>query len=485
MSWLLPARDESASFLELPSRALRFLRAVLPLFPALALAAPADLIPARWPSSDTASLSILAASPVNCLLVPESHWSGAFTKAAQARKITVLGLIAPGTPALPRARRALDLGFDGVVLEGHFPDAESRSIQQATQSSSRLFVELGLRGRIPLGDDAPPIIGTFQGVWAGINPHEEGEAHAAPSGAPWIDTNAGFLRFVRAATSRPFWLSATPPPHSGGSLPRYLQMIADPAMVGARWILSFEPDFFSRLTHAEARATRDFKRINQLLAFFEQYRPLQSLPPYGQLAVVADVSSGALLSGSVLDMITVKHTPVRPVPFKSITPQTLGQTKMAVNVDPPALDERQPKVLKDFTRAGGTVLTAPPGWRMPEPRPDQVSTDAEEVKKLDQIWKEVNAMTGRRNLGVRLFNVSSMLSNMLGEPSGARVVIYLVNYADFPVDSIAVHLLGNFAQVTAYWPERSAKSLAHYENDDGVGVDLDILESAAILIAEK
>jgi hypothetical protein len=114
-----------------------------------------------------------------------------------------------------------------------------------------------------------------------------------------------------------------------------------------------------------------------------------------------------------------------------------------------------------------------------------VTTDAEEVKKLDQIWKEVNGMTGRRNLGVRLFNVSSLLSNLLGPPDGSRVVIYLVNYSDFPVDTIAVHLLGNFSKATVYWPERGPRTLMPYEIEEGTGVDIDILESAAILIAEK
>jgi hypothetical protein len=446
---------------------------------------PEDLIPMRWPGTDPAALSVFAGSPINCLLIPEAHLNRTFAEAARAKQLTPLAVFAPGEPIVARVRKVLDMGFDGAVLEGGFPEADAKAARQMLEAAGKLSVELGVRGRIPLGENAPSIIGTYQGVWAGINPHDEKEAHAAPSGAPWIDTNAGFLRFVRSATTRPFWLSAAPPPNSTVNLTRYLQMIADPAMVGGRWVIALDADFFKRLTANEAKAAKDFKRINQLVAFFEQNRKLQALPPYGQLAVVADVLNGALLSGSVLDMITVKHTPVRPVPFKAVEPKSFDQAKMAVNVDPLSLDEAKQKVLKDFTRAGGTVLTAPPGWRMPVPREDQIVTDPEEVKKLDQIWKEVNAMTGRRNLGVRLFNVSSMLSNMLGPPDGSRVVVYLVNYADFPVDTIAVHLLGKFSKATVYWPERPPKSLATYDNEDGSGVDIDILESAAILIAEK
>ncbi len=465
----------------------------LALFATLALnalalndpAKPADLVPAKWPSNHPATLAILSESPVNCLLIPEAKWSKVFVQAAHAQKITVLALLQPGGPALPRAMRVMELGMDGVVLEGNFEEAESQAIRKVLTEAKMLMVELGLRGKIPLKATDSPIIGTFQGVWAGINPHEEGAAHAAPSGAPWIDTNAGFLRFVRAASDRTFWLSATPPRDSVVNLSRYMQMIADPAMVGGRWILNFEAEFFSRLSANEAKALKDFKRINQLLLFFEQNKPLQSLPAFGQLAVVADTQSGALLSGSVLDMISVKHIPVRPVPFKAIEARAFDQAKMAVNVDPHSLDLRQTQVLKDFTRSGGTVLTAPPGWRMPIPRSDQIVTDAEEVKKLDQIWKEVNAMMGRRNLGVRLYNVSSMLSNMLGPPDGSRVIVYLVNYSDFSVDSIAAHLLGKYSKITIHWPERAPKVLTPYETEDGTGVDIDILESAAILIAEK
>jgi hypothetical protein len=446
---------------------------------------PAELVPVRWPSADPATVAILAGSPINTLLIPEPHLNAAFIEAAHARHFTVLGLLTPGAPALPRARRALALGLDGIVLEGNFPPADSRPVHDALRSSAKLSVELGLRGRIPLEPSAPPIIGTYQGVWAGINAHDEKEAHAAPSGAPWIDTNAGFLRFVRACTQRVFWLSSRPPEGTVITIQRYLQMIADPAMVGARWVVTLEDDWFKRLLAAEPRAARDFKRLTSLLAFFEAHRALQQLPQYGQLAVLAGVPNGALLSGSVLDMITVKHTPIRPVPFALVSQDRLAQARMALNLDPEALSPAQRETLQKFAASGSTILTAPDGSRMPAPAADQLTIRSENVKKLDQIWREVNAMMGRRNLGVRLFNVSSMLSNMLGAPDASRVVIYLVNYADFPVDTIAVHLLGKFSKVTLHTPDRPARSLAPYDNEDGTGVDIDLLDTVGILVAEK
>ena len=53
-------------------------------------------------------------------------------------------------------------------------------------------------------------------------------------------------------------------------------------------------------------------------------------------------------------MIAVKHTPVRPIPGRSLTPEALEGATMAVNVDPDALTPEQKEVLRGFARAGNT-----------------------------------------------------------------------------------------------------------------------------------
>ena len=42
-------------------------------------------------------------------------------------------------------------------------------------------------------------------------------------------------------------------------------------------------------------------------------------------------------------------------------------------------------------------------------------------------------MIGRGNLGARLFNVSSMLSNLLVSPMGKQILVHLVNYSNYPL----------------------------------------------------
>ena len=68
-----------------------------------------------------------------------------------------------------------------------------------------------------------------------------------------------------------------------------------------------------------------------------------------------DVDSGALLSGGVLDMIAVKHTPVRPVPTHKLEAAAMEGTKMAVNVDPSTMTDEQKQALESAAASNDHV----------------------------------------------------------------------------------------------------------------------------------
>lgn len=414
--------------------------------------APTDWVPIRWISSDPKSLDLLENSPVNCLIVEPSVATVEFKRAAKARNADVVAL-------------------GGASQRG------------AARQAEIPFVEAVLRGNIKF-DPAPEIIATEQGVWPGINTTED-EAKAMPSGAPWIDTNAGFLRFVRASTNAPVWLANRPPKATVIPVERYIQAIADAASVGGRWVLDFDDDFKKRLLARDPKALQDWKTIGTVLRFYESHRDWNAYGPAGKMAVVQDIESGGLLSGGVLDMIATKHTPVRAVPIKVLKPALLDGSKMAVNTDPEGLAADEKAVLQQFTRSGGTVLSAPPGWKMPAPRPDQITLDKTDVEKLDQIWKEVNSMTNRQNLGVRLFNVSSMLSNMAASPDGRQVVLHLVNYSNYPIEDITVHMLGKYTKAMLYTPENSVKPIELFEADEGSGAEIPKIVSVGAIVFER
>lgn len=454
------------------------------LFALLLLAVqPQDLVPMRWMSGDPKSLDLLKGTPINCILVERSNWTRPLLKAAADAKIEVFGIIRPAPDALETAQQASALSIPGIVLEGDFPPASADKLRKFLTDSRVFPVELPARPHMRLAD-AEAITGTWQGVWPGVQTDEGGSTKSAPSGAPWIDTNTGFLRFVRASTGAAIWIANTPPKKTVILPERYMQAIADAEISGARWVIALDDNLNARLLNREPNALRDWKRITDQLAYYESHREWRSLRPAGELALVQDADSGALLSGGVLDMIAVKHTPVRPVPTRKLSDTAMKDSKMAVDVDAGSLTPEQKQVLARFTRAGGRLLTGPPGWKFPAPEGNQITLGDKEIKLLDEIWKEMNSMTGRTNLGARLFNVSSMLSNLLVTPDGKQTILHLVNYSDYPVENVTVHVLGKFKTARLLAPAAEPKQLAVYDVEEGTGVDIDKVAVSATLVLE-
>jgi hypothetical protein len=451
----------------------------------LALAAPVDWVPARWNWTDPATLELLQGTPINCLLVnwdpPRAQALSTFALRAADRKIATLAVIGPKPDPVDAARQAMRAKMTGIVLEGDFPEGIADRVRDALADTKPVVVELIARNRMKLGGPAP-ILATYQGVWPGIQVMDDGHAKAGPSGTPWIDTNAGFIRAVKAWGNTPLWLGNLPPAKTVVSGERYLEAICDAAMVGARWIIALDDDFAQRLKDKDPATLKQWRRMGQHLQYYEDHKEWRTFKPAGEFALIQGVDDGALLSGGILDMIATKHTPVKPVPRQKLSIAQFKGISMAVNVDGASLTPEQKDVLRSFTRSGGTLLTGPPGWKAPTAaNGDQITLEKAEMERLDTIWKEVNTMIGRRNLGARLFNVSTMLSDLISSPDGKEVIVQLVNFSDYPVESIAVHVLGNFKHARLYTPEDGEKTLEVYKNDEGTGVDIDKVSVCATL----
>ncbi len=445
-----------------------------------AVAALPALVPARWASSDPATLDLVKMTPVNCLLIEQGEWSKAFNAEAARKGVATFAVLRPGsTAAVP-----LDLQFDGFVLQGEFDAAKRTALVERIVAAKLPAIEIGLRSRMRM-DGSAPVIGTDQGVWPGIQVEEDGKHKAAPSGAAWIDTNTGFLRFVAASTQSTMWMANQPPKRLAFSAERYMQAISDAAMTGARWVISFDDSFTRKLLARDPKTVEGWRNIGRLLEYFEAHPEWRKAEPFARMAIVEDADSGALLSGGILDMIATKHTPVRPVPKRGLSATSLGASSMAVNVDPESLTAEQKEVLRAFTRAGGTLLTGPPGWRFPHLRDDQITLEKDDLKRLDDIWRELNALTGRKNLGARLFNVSSMLSNVVELPERNEIVTQLVNYSDYPVENVTVHVLGAYKSAVLMRPDGPPIALTGYEIEEGTGYDVDRIGTLATIVLKK
>jgi hypothetical protein len=436
-------------------------------------------VPARWNWTDPKTLDLLAGSPINCLLL--QSYSPAFAERAAERGIVTLAVVTPGADPADAARKAIQARLQGVVLEGDFPPNAVARVRDILSGTPAAVIQLTSRSRLPLGG-SDPIIGTYQGVWPGIQVEENGAAKAAPSGNPWIDTNSGFIRSVRAWGPVTLWLGNLPPPKTVITGRRYLQVICDAEAYGARWIVALDDNFASALARGDEVTLNDWKRMGQYLKYFEDERSRRSMQAYGQLAVVQDSKCGAL-SGGIIDMIAAKHTPVRPVPLPRLTPESLKGATMAVDVDPSALTPDQRAVLAGYTRAGGTLLSGPPGWK-DSVQGTSITLEKAELERLNGIWHDMQGMIGRKNLGARLFNVASMLSYLESGPEGKQVVVHLINYSGYPVENVTVHMLKEFLHARLDTPEGGRKDLELYKTEEGSGVDIDSVSVCATVILD-
>src|SRR5206468_1098218 len=82
---------------------------------------------------------------------------------------------------------------------------------------------------------------------------------------------AALARAVRAWGDTPLWIANEPPPKTVVTGARYLQVIADAAISGARWVLAFDSDFARRLHSRQADALSDWRRMGSLIGYFEQH----------------------------------------------------------------------------------------------------------------------------------------------------------------------------------------------------------------------
>ena len=450
------------------------------LFALFLLAALHDWAPARWNSGDPKSLELLAGTPINCVLLESATWNADFVKQAEGRGIATLAVLHPGEGLLEQARRAVQLKMTGVVLEGDYePDAANR-LRSQLSGTGIAIIELPIRRRIHL-DSRGPILGTSQGLWPGIEIEHGGKVMTGPTSNPWIDTNTGFLRFLRAATDATLWIGVRPPPKRAVSVQRYAVVMADAAISGARWIVALDDDLDRRLLASDPQAVAAWKQIVSYLSYFENKTEWRAYRPYSKLALVQDADTGGMLSASLLDMLTVQHTAVRPILTRRLSPESLHGARVVLNVDAQSISAQQTQALQDFVSSGGVLVNPPAGWRFPATLERQFTPDRRQTNQIQPIWELAYNSTARKNFGARTFNTSSVLYNLLAAPDAKSLLLHLLNYADFAAETVTVQVLGEWKRARLYSPAAPTQELAVYPIKDGTGIDIDRIPVFATL----
>lgn len=409
----------------------------------------AQCVPIRWPAGwEPEDLARLEGTPFNCVVAEREDGHKDLAEAAKAKGILVAAVKGSG----------------------------------AEKAGTGPVVDIRVRGALFEGESE--VIAAGQGLWPGIRVEKDGKAEARPTGGPWVETNAGFLRYARtAAPGKAVWIANRAPSGLVLDGKKHVHALADAASNGARWVVDLEAALARAIKESDKRALADWERIAAAARFYETHRRFCEWADGGGLALVEDERMGALLSGGIMDMIVAKHIPVRAVKPDQLAAAPGMGLRMILNVDPSMLSEEQSSQVRAVARAGATLVNGPPGWKMTLPEGGAIVFGEEQLKQLDGIWREVNGLIGRRNFGMRVFGAPGMLSNLKVSADGRQVAVHLVNYTDYPVESITVQTTEKWASARLLTP-RGEKALELYAGEEGMAFDIERVEDVAIVVLE-
>ena len=239
----------------------------------------------QW--TDPKALELVAGTPVSCLVVTWAEGSegdesqqralAPLIAAARGRGLSVVGWVGTGADLKRAAGAAQASGLDGVATESSEPVPGGAVLR---------FRERSLADRSP-----SDFLGVASPVWPGASASLPTGADAAsgPTGPPWLDSNAWYVRLVRTLVDpKVLWLAFDPPDLGQPvAAPAYLQAIADTEVCGARWVVSLDPHLRRDLLERRASALDTWAGIGRSLAFFGKHRAWASHVPVGQLGVVS------------------------------------------------------------------------------------------------------------------------------------------------------------------------------------------------------
>jgi hypothetical protein len=189
------------------------------------------------------------------------------------------------------------------------------------------------------------------------------------------------------------------------------------------------------------------------------------------VAIVEDYAD-ARFSGGLFDMLAAKHVPAYPVPYGKVSGAALRGARVAVEPEPDSLPSGDQPFIRAFADAGKAVVSGGPSTPRAAPSDDEFVFDATDTR-VDTIWQKVSAVVGRQNMGARLFNVASMLSNIQTTRGQRQLVLHLVNYSDYPASGITARVAGNWRRARLYRPGEAAVDLDVEKVDEGTGFAID------------
>lgn len=395
----------------------------------------------RWSAPET--LEILAGTPVNCLVVTWAEGSegdGAHQRAmaplvtaARRRGLSVVGWVAAEADLRAAAASARASGLDALATGSREPVPGFDVLR---------FRELGIAERSPVG-----FLGVVGAAWPGLKVNLESflDAQSGPTGPPWIDSNAWYVRLARDLL-RPnsLWLSFDPD-ETGRPVPAasYVLAIADSEVYGARWVISLDPHLRLGLCERKPSARETWAAITRGVTFFGEHRAWGNYRPVAHLGVISEFAGGKeSLSLEVLNLLARQGSAYRVVERSQALETSLDGLRAVLFLDGAPPDAVLVEKLDTFVREGGTLIT-PPGWeergtlqedawplrfRVLRHGRGRLAVAREGFSDPPVLAQDARLLMSHRHDPVRVFNAGAALSHYCLSKDRGSGVLHLVRF---------------------------------------------------------
>lgn len=390
-----------------------------------------------------ASLERLAGTPVNALVVSWAAGSamdedqrkalGPLIAAARQRRLGVVGWVGGEGDLRPAAQTASAAGLDAIATDSKQPLPGANVLR---------FGKRGFAERA-----ASPFVGDLEGVWPGMKlgakESLEGavDAETGPTSAPWLDSNAWYIRLARTLLSPSAMWLAFEPPEIGRPVPAtaYAQAIADTEVFGARWLVSLDPHLRRGLSDGQAAALDTWRGIGRALAFFRKHEAWAGYQPAGQVGVVSDyVAGNEFLAFETVNLLARQSSLYEVVDKRRALEASLGELDAVLYADADRPRADLVTKLYAFAEAGGTLITQP-GW---EPRGVAIEDDwtprfrvsrygqgrvavaREPLENPQELAEDAQLLMSHRRDRVRVFNQGTGLWHYATSADGRAGVLH-------------------------------------------------------------
>ncbi|HYZ84873.1 MAG TPA: hypothetical protein VE621_10735 [Bryobacteraceae bacterium] len=306
-----------------------------------------------WLKPET--LTLLKGTPINCLVV---NWSAGrpedsaqqqalrtLIERAKADKLAIVGRV---TSTASGAKAA---GLDAIIADAAKVDGDE----------GLPIIPTSVAGAVPKGTS---LICATKALWPRIpgswrTQEDRAErTEAGPTGAPWVDSN-GWLAMTVAAKAPDTRLWLMPDlPKTVASLrtEQYELAVADAAAYGARWVLTFDPDFRARLGKRETEALESFKKISKAVEALRTV-PAAQAKQQTKLLIASNFEGAAdKLAGEMVNLVGRRHLQAQVARVDTLTspaPDNITTLLLIVDRDPPSSLH---KYIESFTSRGGLVI---------------------------------------------------------------------------------------------------------------------------------